>query len=184
MNRNQCHYNQGIYKKIALIFSCPGQEEEIKGQPTSGTTGTNLEYFLSQLYLNQNFNYTDRYDFRISNSVSDVYFKERTNRTEPLISTIKKKDNIVRLYNEIKDIETLIICFGKKAEIAIKEVLKEYNCITNLEVIYFPHLGLQSLNSLKYNFNNQSLTGSEKIKRKINYIINEKFASLDRNTIK
>ena len=183
MNSNQCHYNQGIYKKIALIFSCPGQEEEIKGQPTSGTTGTNLEYFLSQLYLNQNFNFRNRYDFRISNSVSEVHFKERTNRTEPLISTIKKKDNIIRLYNEIKDIETLIICFGKKAEIAIKEVLKRYNSLTHLQIIYSPHIGLQSLNRKKYNCDDELLKGSDKIKYKLNFIINEKFSLLSKETI-
>ncbi len=69
MNVNLCHFNKGKFKKIALIFSCPGQEELNSGKPTTGKTGENLEYFLSQLFLNQIFKFKDRFDFRISNSV-------------------------------------------------------------------------------------------------------------------
>jgi hypothetical protein len=144
-----CHYNQGKFKDIAFVFSCPGQEEEKNKKPVSGITGHNLNLFISELFKNdkekKNFS---RYDFRITNSVSQVYYRELNGRTEAKISEIKNSQNIERLYNEIKDIEKVIICFGRKAEKALKILSKTYD-ISKVEIIYFKHLGLQSLNRYK-----------------------------------
>jgi uracil-DNA glycosylase len=144
-----CHYNQGKYKEIAFVFSCPGQEEKENKRPVSGITGRNLDFFISELFKNdkEKKDFT-RYDFRITNSVSQVYYKELNERTEAKMSEIKVPKNIDRLYNEIKDIEKLIICFGKRAEKALEIVRKTYN-LSNVEIINFKHLGLQSLNRYK-----------------------------------
>lgn len=33
------HYQKGTQYKIAVVFSCPGQEEEKQNRPVSGQTG-------------------------------------------------------------------------------------------------------------------------------------------------
>jgi hypothetical protein len=165
-----CHFNQGKYKDVAFVFSCPGKEEQENNRPVSGITGRNLEFFISELYKGKDRNNATRYDFRITNSVSEVFYKGLNGRTEPKASDIKNQSNIDRLYNEIKDVKKIIICFGRKAERAVSLVRKKYEFI-NIEVIYIPHLGLQSLNRLKIK---NELKGEKSIQFKIKSLIREK----------
>ncbi|OYX81988.1 MAG: hypothetical protein B7Y83_16405, partial [Flavobacteriales bacterium 32-34-25] len=105
----ECHYNKGIRTDIALVFSCPGQEEEKKGKPISGQTGKNLDFFLTRLSEKLEFEFKNRYDLRITNSVKTAYYKNSTsNKTEPTTDEIKDKNNLNRLYNELYEIEKFI----------------------------------------------------------------------------
>lgn len=151
MINQTAHFNLGIRKDIALIFSCPGQEEECNSAPVSGKTGDNLELVLRFLETNGVLSsFKSRYDFRITNASSTVHFKAKTNRTEELNSVLFEDNNLARLYNEIHGIQKYVICFGLKAEITLKKMLS--NNLYNKGIykpIYTKHLGLKSLNRIK-----------------------------------
>lgn len=106
------HYNHGKSKKIALVFSCPGQEEDKLGRPTAGQTGENLEVFLAALLGTATVN---RYDYRITNAFDKVFYESKDGRTEATTEEVMSQQNLKRLYEEVADIEELIIAFGNKA---------------------------------------------------------------------
>lgn len=142
----------GKRRDIALVFSCPGQEEKRHKKPVYGRTGKNLEILLK--YLKENNSslkpYKDRYDFRITNASNRVHYKQKTGRTEELDSYLFTERNLSRLSKEILDIEIFVICFGKKAEKTIKKLLgsPKYQKVS-FKPIYTMHLGNQSLNTIK-----------------------------------
>lgn len=144
-NREVVEYNKGKENKFAFVFSCPGQLEQSHNKLVFGKTGENLEILLRYLkpekFIKENFN--DRYDFRITNSSNKVHYKKWNNRTEPLISEIKKEENINRLIEELKDITDTIICFGRKAEVALKQIEKDIK----VKPLYTNHLGSRGLNA-------------------------------------
>jgi len=144
-DRKTVEYNKGKISRIALVFSCPGQLEQIHDKLVFGKTGCNLELLLKELkrrdFIKEDFE--DRYDFTITNSHKKVHYKSWNNRTEPLLSEVKTAENIERLINELEDAE-IIICFGKRPKTALEI------CEKNLKakVLYSRHLGLQSLNQI------------------------------------
>lgn len=148
------HYNRGKYNDIALVFSCPGQNEKIYNRPVSGMTGFNLCKLLFELKKHTCTKrifkqYNCIYDFRITNSWSNIEYKGNSpkNRSEANDSEIKCEKNLTRLGNELNDIEKLIICFGKKANLAVKCFAK---CRSgkSIKIIHLPHLGAQSVNKI------------------------------------
>ena len=143
--RETVEYNKGKIKRIALIFSCPGQLEQIHNKLVFGKTGCNLEFLLKELkgrdFVKEDFK--DRNDFTITNSHNKVHYKSWNNRTEPLLSEVKVPENIERLTTELKDAE-IIICFGKRPKVAL-EICKDN---LKAKVLYSRHLGLQSLNQI------------------------------------
>jgi uracil-DNA glycosylase len=122
------HYNKGKYFNIALVFSCPGEDEEEHDMPVYGRTGTRLEKILRELYSKQVFNKrSSRYDFRITNAYSECAPK---GKSEWGNKDIKNTNNICRLCEELDDVLTkgkLIVCFGEKAEVAIIELYRKRN---------------------------------------------------------
>ena len=125
------HYNKGKTPKVALVFSCPGANEEKQGMPVCGTTGERVEELLRNLRSKGVFTtYECRYDFRITNAHSEAKYKTSRDPnapTEPTLKEIEQSGNIDRLYKELKDTITtngLIICFGKKAFYAVKKMIE------------------------------------------------------------
>ncbi|MFA9192609.1 uracil-DNA glycosylase family protein [Flavobacterium sp. FZUC8N2.13] len=170
------HFNKGIKTDIALVFSCPGKKEEEQGKPVSGQTGKNLDYFLTKLFEKLEYDFTNRYDFRITNSVKSVYHKNLTpHKTEPTRSEIKDKNNLIRLHNELYDIERFIFCFGKKAELALSEIQKKSDLKLKTNKIFaIKHLSNSSLNRIKI----EKLTGSLASEFRINTLVNDLFEKL------
>lgn len=172
----ECHYNKGIKTDIALVFSCPGKKEENQSRPISGQTGKNLDYFLTRLSEKLKFEFKNRYDLRITNSVKTVYYKNSTsNKTEPTTYEIKDENNLIRLYNELYDIEGFILCFGKKAELALNEIQKnsDFKLKTN-KIFTVRHLSNSSLNRIKAG----KLTGSTASEFRINTLVDDLFENL------
>lgn len=149
------HYNQGKSKKIALVFSCPGQEEDKLRRPTAGQTGENLEFFLKTLFDKSSI---DRYDYRITNAFDKVFYESKDGRTEATQEEILADSNIKRLYNELSDIENVIIAFGNKAKLALDAVLKKHDL--KAKIIETKHPGLQAINRFVID-NPNNLSGSD-----------------------
>lgn len=152
MERKKVCYNKGKDNKIAFVFSCPGQEEFKNNKVVFGKTGDNLDIFIQELSLKNIIvpkKYEDRYDFRITNSHNQVYFKGYLNKqTQPNNKEINSENNLLRLFNELSDIEDLIIVFGQKAKYALS-CLEKNGYSLKARVHYVRHLGLQSLNQIK-----------------------------------
>lgn len=161
------HYNQGKSKKIALVFSCPGQEEEKLGKPTAGQTGENLDIFLKELF---NKDAVNRYDYRITNAYDKVFYESKDGRTEATTEEVMSQQNLKRLYEEVADIEELIIAFGNKAKMALDAV--QQNFPLKAKVVKTKHLGLQALNRFTV-ANPQLLQGGDLKKHKIQVLASE-----------
>lgn len=147
---NSPHFQFGNQRKIAVVFSCPGQEEEKQGRPVSGQTGKNLEVLLELLFENKVLDKKlQKKDLRITNAWDKVLFKSNNlkKRTEATLTEIYSENNLKRVKDELDDIEEIIICFGKKADKALgKPVFADFNAT----IISCCHLSLQALNSIKY----------------------------------
>lgn len=154
MNQS-AHYNHGKTKKIAFVFSCPGQEEDKLGRPTAGQTGENLDVFLKTLFDKSS---VDRYDYRITNAFDKVFYESKDGRTEATQEEVLAESNIKRLHQELFDIEDVIIAFGNKAKLALEAVLKNHDL--KAKIIETKHLGLQAINRFVID-NPNNLSGSD-----------------------
>jgi uracil-DNA glycosylase len=172
------HFQKGSQYNIAVVFSCPGKEEQDNGFPASGKTGDNLKILL--LYLFQNGflkNELTKEELRITNSWDKVIYKAKDNRTEAYLSKneIYSNENLERLKNELKDINDFIICFGSRA---YKSVSKLNFGTKSPQIIESCHLGLQSLNrnkNLKTDINGESLFkgNQDNNKKRLEKVANE-----------
>jgi len=117
-------YNKGVCTNVAFVFSCPGSFEEKYGQPACAGTGTRLEKVLQELHSTHSvLRNLCRYDFRIVNAYDKPLYKAKNGKSEWDDSDIVSKNNICRLFGDLKDIIKsggIIICFGDKAELAIR----------------------------------------------------------------
>ncbi len=146
--KNTPHFESGTEKKIAFVFSCPGRYEEINCKPAAKTTGKNLEILMNIINKKLNTNDFKRGKVMITNSWPTVEYPEKTGRSEATKKEILNINNLNRLGKELKDITKIIIGCGKKAELAVK-ILNENNIFQKkTKIIFIPHLGMMSLNTL------------------------------------
>lgn len=146
MPNNSCHYYRGANfeqapKKIAFVFSCPGQREEMDGIPASpnGQTGKNLDKLLDLLKIG-------RECVIITNAWSYVEYKNKTGRSEALCSEIKQKFNLKRLMNELYPHElNLVVLSGSKAQYAYSKA----GLGNHFKARNVPHLGSRGLQSIR-----------------------------------
>ena len=155
---NTCHFNMGKKKnKVAFVFSCPGQNEEKAQKPVAGQTGKNLDALL--VYLNKKnstiFRDTDRYEYRITNAWDKVEFESRTGRSEATQKEIKEEENLLRIENELKGMNTLIL-FGDRAQY-IESLLNFTG-----KIIESRHLSLQSINQIEEDIHGTHLLKAQK----------------------
>lgn len=180
--KQSAHYNEGELKKIAFLFSCPGQDEVKNEKPVSGITGKNLDTLLKKLYIGnkQIFESKYRYSYRITNSISSVLYKnEHCKRTEPTKTEIKETKNLDRLKCELNGF-SIVVCFGKKAEYALSK-LKELNPPIEIKSVITRHLSLQSINQIKLKITDPPLTpGSARTKARIDIIANKILCYLEK----
>jgi uracil-DNA glycosylase len=154
------HLQVGSRTKVALVFSCPGQFEEKNGGPVKGKTGDNLKVVLDNIQGKSGFpKKLILEELRITNSWDGVLYKKKDNRTEAKLNTaeIYSERNLQRLEDELKDIEDVIICFGKKAFKALAKIKDRLP--SNVIILESSHLSLQSLNRvIKKDVNDTILT--------------------------
>ena len=174
---NTCHLNIGCTEnKVAFVFSCPGQDEEIAQKPVAGQTGKNLDALL--VYLNRKnstiFKYANRYAYRITNAWNTVEFKSRTDRTEATLKEISTPMNISRVNDELKGID-IVIFFGIKAQRI--ESMVDFNGT----VLRTRHLSLQSLNQIRKDKNGISLKNKDKgnTEKRLEVLAEEILSQLD-----
>jgi len=142
-------------------LSAPGRLEENAGRPASGKTGENLDLLINILHKRYPdlFPYTGRYAYRITNAVTDVHYKAKTNDTEGSDKEVLNKENIRRILNEISGL-TDVFCLGNKASL-LKNALEKEGFRGNIYCDI--HLGLQSLNrKIKTDINGNPLHAGEK----------------------
>ena len=145
------NYNKGKSdNKVAFVLSCPGQFEEQTGRLVARATGDNLEMLIERLHDSKPdvFRYTDRYDYRLTNSSNIVHYDALDGRSEPLDSEIKKPDNIKRLVSELSDMDYIITC-GKKAQLAIETCKDAGSALSGKTIINIVHMGNRGVNSMR-----------------------------------
>jgi hypothetical protein len=148
----QAHYKKGEENKITFIFSCPGKaEKDAKPpQPLVGIIRKNVELFWTLLNYEFNTNDFSRDKITISNASSNIYYGSAG--TEAPDNEIKGDTNLRRLWSEIRHTEDLIVCSGKKAQLAINEIRKRDDLKVECnKIIFIPHLGFTSLNQIQTN---------------------------------
>ena len=157
------HYQKGNQIKIAVVFSCPGKEEEDCGLAASGKTGDNLNLLLAKLDdLNFLKTKLTKENLRITNAWDKVIYKSKDKRTEAKLTfeEIYSAFNLKRIESELIDIEDYIICSGKKAFNAVSKLKFENK---NIKIIEIPHLGLNSINrKLKNDINGRKIVKGNK----------------------
>ncbi|MCF8298768.1 MAG: hypothetical protein K9J13_14565 [Saprospiraceae bacterium] len=151
---NSAHFNKGNRTDIAFVFSVPGQEEEKNGKPVSGITGDNLDRLLKLLEIE----YSNKYEFRITNSYDKPLYKAKDGKTEASVEIIQEPKNIERLFKELTDIEKYIIFFGDKSMSA-----SIYLTSLKAKFVFCKHLGLQSINQIDRDLEGNKLLPKQSI---------------------
>lgn len=150
-NKKVVNYNPGRSdNKVAFVLSCPGQFEEACGRLVAKQTGENLEELIKRLHNRRPdiFKYTDRYDYRLTNSSNIVHYDALDGRSEPTESEIRIPDNIKRLTRELQDIDYIIAC-GRKAQFVIDICHNQNNQFEGKTIINIVHMGNRGINSMK-----------------------------------
>ncbi len=130
--------------QVGFVFICPGRFEEREGRPCAGQTGKGLDDGLSYLVrLRQDlFASRNRYDYLITNAWPQVEYKKKTNRSVPDCSDVTPRQNIERLFAEIKGLSHVVAC-GELAHIAVR-ISVEFLLFSG-KVAYVKHTSRQSL---------------------------------------
>lgn len=159
------HYKKGKKNEITLVFSCPGKAEKIKGEPAAGQTGKNLSQLLKLLSTEKLSSYSLlRDDITITNATKKVEYYSKTKRSEASLVEVLNESNITRLYEEIKQTNNIIICFGNNAKIAVDKVIKKYpNDFVGIKRANTIHLSMKAINFLiKEDTNNNKIIKGQK----------------------
>lgn len=156
------HFEPGTKNEIAVVFSCPGKEEQRAGKPAAGKTGTNLVLLLGLLNERSDLEFT-REAITITNAWDQIEYKNETGRSEAKLSEIYASDNLQRLTNELNHINRLIICSGEKAYNAVGKIKDLLN--KKVTIVKIRHLGYQSLNQISTDMKGNEILSVKKIKQ-------------------
>lgn len=163
--------------KLPWYFLVLDKQKKIKGEPAAGQTGKNLNQLLKVLSTGKLSSYSLlRDDITITNATKKVEYYSKTKRSEALVAEVLNKNNINRLYKEIKQTNNVIICFGNNAKIAVDEVIKKYpNDFVGIKRVNTIHLSMKSINFLiKEDTNNNKIIKGQKgnTKKRLQLIAN------------
>lgn len=147
--QNSVHYKSGQKNDVALVFSCPGQEEESANpqQPAIGQTGNNLKSLFEILKDEHELSGFTRDEVVITNAWDQVEYSTKTDRTEATMQELLTHTNLDRLAMEISTIKKIIICCGNNAIATVMALSYAEKIEPNANIITLPHLGNQALNS-------------------------------------
>lgn len=112
--------------RTAFLLSAPGRLEKKHGHPAAGETGKTLDQLLIHLRRSdpRHFPFLSRRDYRISNAVTMVLYKQATRKTEADRSKVAEAANLERLRAELEGI-AFIVALGSRAEWALEELVLE-----------------------------------------------------------
>lgn len=112
------HFHVGRYSRIAVMLTCPRQQEMVDGCPASpnGEVGKNLDLLLALLASSTGRSDINRSDVTITYAWPNIEYTELTGRGLPTTLQVTNRDNISRLNRELTDITELVICSGTLAE--------------------------------------------------------------------
>lgn len=171
-------YCKGVQdNKVAFVFQCPGQIEEILNKPICGATGAHLECLILELKADTDlanyFKYTCRYKYRIINLSETVYYNGSENGNKPGTSQVNSVENIKRLHGALENME-LIIVFSEK----YKSMFQQHDLLENKgakNVIYSRHLSSQSINQINKDVSDMKIevNSDGNLKRRIKVIAKE-----------
>lgn len=171
-------YCKGVQdNKVAFVFLCPGQIEEILNKPICGATGAHLECLISELQadtdLNKYFKYTCRYKYRVINLSETVYYNGSKNGNRPSGSQVKSEENIERLQDALENMELILVFSLEYKDMFQKQVLLENKGAKN--IVYSRHLSSQSINQIDKDVSNMEIKENSEgnLKRRIKVIAKE-----------
>ena len=166
---NSVHYKSGSKNDIAVVLSCPGQDEESADPPgpAMGQTGKNLEKILEILTSKYGHLGFTRDEICITNAWDQVEYPDKTNRSEAKIAQILSNNNLDRLASEVSCIDKIIICCGVNATASVLALSYAGKLNQKTKVLFFDHIGNQSLNSsIKYDLDGNVIKTYSKAKDK------------------
>ncbi|MFD0942931.1 uracil-DNA glycosylase family protein [Savagea faecisuis] len=175
------YFESGREGKITLVLSCPGACEELQGRPAVGKSGENLKEILTKVNeLSKTKNWT-REKVTITNAWDKAEHICKTGRSEAKISEIKSTSNINRLFYDVEHTEEYIICFGKRAQMAIKQVIKShFQNKKSPKIINTRQPGFQSLNRITKDIEGNTILKGQKdaTRRRLQVIAHEIFEQM------
>ena len=166
---NSVHYETGSKNEIAVVLSCPGQDEEVANPPgpAKGQTGKNLENVLEILISKYGHQGFTRDEICITNAWDKVEYPDKTNRSEAKIAEILTSNKLDRLASELSCIDKIIICCGVNATASVLALSYAGKLNPKTRVLFLDHLGNQSLNSsIKYKLDGSEIKTYSKAKDK------------------
>ena len=109
---------QGV--RTAFVLAVPGSKERDAERPAAGDTGDNLNRILVHLHRHDPiaFPSTDRYNYRIVNSLETVMFGDDS---MPDLSDVCKANNVARVAEQLEGVTT-IVALSAPAIAIVKEV--------------------------------------------------------------
>ena len=142
------HFEQGENNDIAVVLSCPGQDEElaVPQGPAKGQTGTNLNTVLGLLKDTFNQCGFSRAEVMVTNSWDRVEYPEKTKRSEATLQEVLSINNLDRLASEIGNISKYVIACGVNAKVAVTMLEYAGKLENRVKIIYIKHLSSQALN--------------------------------------
>lgn len=142
------HFEQGKNNEIAIVLSCPGQDEEHAEPqgPAKGHTGTNLNTVLSILRDTFNKSGFSRAEVMVTNSWDQVEYPEKTKRSEATLQEVLDISNLDRLASEIGNISQYVIACGVNAKVAVTMLGYAGKLDNRVKIIFIKHLSSQALN--------------------------------------
>jgi hypothetical protein len=157
---NTVYFEQGTKNDLAVVLSCPGQEEEnsIPAGPAKGETGKNLNCILEMLATKYKQNGFTRKEVLITNSWDKIEYPVKTGRSEATINEILDKDNLDRLSSELTHTSKYLLACGNNAIATTKALDYAKKLDKDLKLIFVNHLGNQALNTgIKQDINGNNI---------------------------
>ena len=170
--------------KVAFVFLCPGQIEEILNKPICGATGAHLECLILELQANESlvnyFKYNCRYKYRIINLSENVYYDGSKNGTKPNKLQVESEENIKRLRDAMEGME-LILVF----DIQYKNIFQNQVLFGDKDIIYSRHLSSRSINQIDKDINSIKIVNNSEgnLKMRIKVIAKEIIEQFKRDEV-
>lgn len=95
--------------KVAFVFLCPGQIEEILNKPICGVTGSHLQYLILELQANESLANYFKYKYRIINLSENIYYDGSKNGTKPNKLQVESEESIKRLRDAMEGMKLILV---------------------------------------------------------------------------
>ena len=127
--------------RVAFIFSCPGQKEQLANQVCYGATGESLQHLITYCHSKRPDIFVSplKSDYTITNASDRVHYAALTHDTEASYEEIGLLENLDRLRHDLISVD-LVICMGDRASYAV------HNAGVSAKYIKGEHLSAMHLN--------------------------------------